>query len=245
MEPSDTNVNMERTTGEAGSLAIASRDGKGDILDCWNKIGVSGDATCKELKQFVHCRTCPVYSAAAAHLLDREPPDGYRQDWTERFSRAKKRITPGKMSVVIFRIADEWLALPTQAFQEMAERRTIHSMPHRQQGIVLGLINIRGELLLCVSLGRLLGIEKETPGANPGLACDRLAVTQWQGSLVTFPVQEICGIHRFHPEDLKETPATISKANSTFTRGILQWQGKLVGCLNEEALFSTLNRSLT
>ena len=36
--------------------------------------------------------------------------------------------------------------------------RLIHSLPHRRQGIVLGLVNVRGELLICVSLARLLGI---------------------------------------------------------------------------------------
>ena len=245
MEPSNPNVNVKLTIAEKSELPVVSRVGNAEIFDCWKKIGVHGDGTCQELEEFVHCRNCPVYSAAAAHLLDREPPAGYRRDWTEQFSRAKKRIAPGKMSAVIFRIGSEWLALPTQAFQEVAERRRVHSMPHRQLGIVLGVINIRGELLLCVSLGRLLGIEQEDAAASPRTVYDRLAVTEWQGSLMSFPVQEVYGIHRFHAEELKEIPATVSKANSSFTRGILEWQGKQVGCLNEEVLFSTLNRSLT
>ena len=39
---------------------------------CWDRIGVQGDASCPELKQHVHCRNCPVYSAGAMQLLDRE-----------------------------------------------------------------------------------------------------------------------------------------------------------------------------
>lgn len=215
-----------------------------EVFDCWNKIGGYGDATCAELDKFVHCRNCPVYSAAARQLLDRSPPPDYRHGWVQRFSRVKQRVKPGKMSVVIFRISTEWLALPTWTFQEVAEQRRIHSVPHRRQGILLGLINIRGELLLCVSLGRLLGIESDTERDKPSNHCDRLVVTQWQGSLLTFPVNEIHGVHRYHPEEIKEPPATIARSNSNFIQGILTWQEKSVNCLDEGLLFSTLNRRL-
>jgi len=216
-----------------------------EISDCWNKIGVSGDGTCAELKKFVHCRNCPVYSTAGALLLDRSPPDGYRRDWTEFFSREKKRVTPGRMSAVIFRIGAEWLALRTRTFQEVVERRMIHSLPHRREGVVLGLVNVRGELLICVCLGRLLGIDYSFSDERRRALCDRLVVAEWQGSRLTFPVDEIHGIHRYHAEELKEAPATVAKADSSFTRGVLAWQNRMVGHLDEELLFSTLNRSLS
>ena len=40
------------------------------IEDCWNKIGVWGNQECPELERVIHCRNCPVYSSAAARLLD-------------------------------------------------------------------------------------------------------------------------------------------------------------------------------
>ncbi|HZQ48646.1 MAG TPA: chemotaxis protein CheW, partial [Verrucomicrobiae bacterium] len=215
-----------------------------EVFDCWNKVGVSGDGSCAELDNFVHCRNCPVYSAAARQLLDRPQPPDYRREWVEHFSRLKNRAVPGKLSAVIFRLGAEWLALPTRAFQEVAEQRRIHSLPHRRQGFLLGVINIRGELLLCVSLARLLGIECAVPDDNQSNVCDRLVVTQWQGSLLTFPVNEIHGVHRYHPEELQAAPATVARSRSNFIRGILSWQNRLVGCLDEDLLLSTLNRSL-
>ena len=47
------------------------------ITDCWNKIGVRGDSSCRELEEHVHCRNCPVHAAAAVALLDREMPGQY------------------------------------------------------------------------------------------------------------------------------------------------------------------------
>ena len=82
----------------------------------------------------------------------------------EHFAQPKQLAAPAKASALLFRINAEWLALPTQAFQEVAEHRLVHSLPHRRQGIVLGLVNIRGELLICVSLGHLLGLERTPPG---------------------------------------------------------------------------------
>ena len=192
----------------------------------------------------IHCRNCPVYSAAGRSLLERELPVDYRRYWTEYFSREKKRVTPGRLSVVLFRLGREWLALSTTAFQEVAEGRKIHSLPHRRDGIVLGLVNVRGELRVCVSLGRLLRVESDDREAPLHGLCNRLVVAEWQGSVVTFPVDEVHGVHRFHPEELKEAPATVARANPGLTRGILAWDNKKAGCLDEETLFSTLNRSL-
>jgi len=111
--------------------------------------------------------------------------------------------------------------------------------------VVLGLVNVRGELLICVCLGRLLGIDYNFSHEGQRALCDRLVVAEWQGNRLTFPVNEIHGILRYHAEELKEAPATVAKADSSFTRGVVAWQDRMVGHLDEELLFSTLNRSLS
>jgi chemotaxis-related protein WspD len=215
----------------------------GGVRACWNDIGVYGASSCAELEKFVHCRNCPVYSTAGVELLDRPLPENYRREWSQHFSAEKHRATPAKISVLIFRIAAEWLALPTTAFQEVAERRLTHSLPHRRQGIVAGLINVRGELLICVSLRRLLGLDRGSmaPVHQPS---DRLLVMNWDGNRLAFAVDEIYGVYRFQPSELRDAPATVSKSNVTFTKGVFIWQQNPVGLLEADALFSTLNRSL-
>jgi chemotaxis-related protein WspD len=215
------------------------------IPDCWHKIGVSGNGTCPELTRYIHCRNCPVYSAAGAELLNRQLPANYLREWTEHYAREKKRVIPGKLSAVVFRIGPQWFALATQSFQEVAEYRTIHTIPHRHNSLVLGLVNFRGELLICVSLSRLLGLESQSVRQRPCKDYERLVIAEWQGTLLTFPVHEVCGIHRYNPEDLQELPATAAMADKTFTRGMLEWGDKRIGCLDEESLFAALNRSLS
>jgi chemotaxis-related protein WspD len=196
------------------------------------------------LAKFIHCRNCPVFSSGALQLLDRPLPPEYRREWTAHFAQRKKAAFSGKTCAIIFRVQEEWLALPAQAFQEIAERRLIHSLPHRRAGVVLGLVNIRGELLICVSIGRLLGLEATAGQEIPRPPCARLLVVNWENIRLVFPVDEVHGVHRFQAEDLREPPATVTGSNPSYTQGVLLWQQRAVGFLDASLLFPALNRSL-
>lgn len=214
------------------------------IQDCWNKIGVRGDSSCPELKKHIHCRNCPVYSAAALSLLDGELPADYLTRWTRHVSQEKWVAELDTHSVVVFRIGAEWLALPTGIFKEVTGTRAVHPLPHRRNGVVLGVTNIRGELLVCVSLRQVLGLADEPKAGKQRSLEERLLVLQREGHSAVCPVDEVYGTQRFHPRDLKDVPATVAKAAATYTRAVLSWQGKSVGLLDDQLLFYTLNRSL-
>ena len=216
----------------------------GEIASCWNKIGVHGNQSCVELPKVIHCRNCSVFSAGALQLLDRPLPQQYRREWTAHFAQGRKIASSGKTSAIIFRINAEWLALPTQAFQEIAERRLVHSLPHRRQGVMLGLVNIRGELLICVSLGHLLGLESTPRQKTPGATHDRLMLVNWNNIRLVFPVDEVHGVHRFQVQDLREPPATVAKSNPSYTQGLFLWGKRTVGFLDTSLVFPALNRSL-
>src|SRR5260370_34614594 len=87
---------------------------------CWTAIGVRGDRSCPELKEYVHCRNCPVYSASARQLLDAEPPADELVKWTSHFAERKQVKELDTRAIVIFRAATEWLALPAPCVAEGA-----------------------------------------------------------------------------------------------------------------------------
>jgi len=225
---------------------IDAHSGSPAIHDCWNRIGVRGDGSCAELEKHVHCRNCPTYSAAAARLLDRELPAGYRSEWTEHFARVAQEVELDTHSVLVFRIGLEWLALPVGNFLAVSELKPIHSLPHRRSRVVRGLVNFRGELLVCISLEEALALER-TPGneVNSRLSVhQRLLVVSRDGGRLAFPVEEVHGIHHYHLREVQAVPATVAKAAATYTKGILAWRERSVGILDDELLFDTLNRSL-
>jgi chemotaxis-related protein WspD len=216
------------------------------VNDCWNRIGVRGDKSCVELPRQIHCRNCPVYAAGAADLLDGDVPATYMSDWTAHFAQPKPEEHLDTRSVVIFRIASEWLALPTPAVMEVANVLPIHSLPHRQTGAVLGLASVRGELLVCVSLGEFIGLASAAaPDGDPRTTTyQRLLVIKGEDIRVVCPVDEVHGVHRFSSRDLKDVPATIAKAPGTYSAAVLAWRDHQVGVIDDQLLFYALKRSL-
>ena len=143
------------------SLVVENRQ-----QDCWNSIGVRGNRSCSALIEYVHCQNCPVFADAGRRFLDARSPEGYLEEWTARLAEKADAIADDQISVLVFRVADEWLALPVHALIEVMMPRPIHRVPYRA-GLLAGLVNIRGELQLCIHLAKLLGIADRTgPGSE-------------------------------------------------------------------------------
>lgn len=228
------------------------------VHDCWNRIGVQGDRSCQKLIPHIHCRNCPTYTAAASALLEREVPERYQDERTGYFAQQKQDARHDTQSLTIFRIGMEWLALPNSALVEITETRPIHSLPHRKGTIVLGLANIRGELLICVSLGDLLGLDiagadrknagqpaqREARRAASQEIYERLLVIQGDSGRLVFPVDEMHGVHRYHPDQLQQVPSTIEKLATPYASAMLPLNNRSVGVLDAQLLLYTLQRSL-
>ena len=157
----------------------------------------------------------------------------------------KNKIRNLNSAFSLFRIGAEWLCLPAQAVSEVTAMRTIHRLPHRAD-VVLGVANVRGELLICVSLARLLGVEA-APAArheDGGVAYPRLVVMSSEQGRLVFPVDEMHGIERVAPGVLQEVPASIGKAAASYTSAMLPWGERSVGCLDAGLVLYGLHRSL-
>jgi chemotaxis-related protein WspD len=147
-------------------------------------------------------------------------------------------------SAIIFRVRSEWLALPAGSIQEIAADHAIHTLPRRRSGVVQGIVAVRGQLLVCVSLAEALGIEKRAAPAQDDRRArqSRILVSGLTQGNLAFPVEEVGAIHRYNPVDLQPAPSTLARAS--VMRGVLRWQDKSVGCLDEDLLFTTLGRNL-
>jgi chemotaxis-related protein WspD len=165
-----------------------------------------------------------------------------RREWMKRIEEQKQPKPLKRASAVLFRIQEEWFALPTELFQEVAEKRLIHSLPHRRGGILLGLGNIRGELLLCVSLGRLLGLEPVLESGARSRPQSRSLVVNRNGRRFIFPVDEVPGLHRLAPISPTLSPSLGERER--YTQSIFQWQERRVALLDPERLFAAVERSL-
>jgi chemotaxis-related protein WspD len=223
------------------------------VDDCWNRIGVRGDSSCERLDEYVRCLNCPVFEAAAAKLLER-PISLVDLSQHDTHGSARHRHVPhvqhdvqgASESFLVFRIGDEWLALPTSIFKRIVQTRPIHTLPHRQHRAVLGVVNVQGELLVCLSLAHLLGFEPDTAARDGRAPHDlpRLLVVSRDEEHAAFPVDQVDGVHRLASSTFCAPPATLTQAAAAHTRAVASWRGISVGLLDADALFDTLNRSL-
>ncbi len=219
------------------------------IDDCWNSIGVwsTVDSRCEKLKKVIHCRNCEVYSAAGRRMLERPLPDGYEDEWKNIFSIEKKQQATGTKSVTIFRLGKEWMALPTTSIQEVTDVCSVHSIPHQTTTVLRGLVNLRGQLKICISLGQLMKIEKAERYSGKETKeriYERMIAVKHNDSQYVFLVSEVSGTFHYNEYDLKPAPATLSQATGTYTQGILSWNDKSVACLDAELLFYSMEKKL-
>ncbi|ALP52611.1 hypothetical protein Tel_05305 [Candidatus Tenderia electrophaga] len=218
------------------------------IDDCWNRIGVwsKGDHECPKLKDVGHCINCAVFSSAGRQLLESEPPAGYLEQWTEFCSAPQEDKNTQAGSIILFRLGDEWLGLETRLLDEVTSMRSVHSVPHRKSSVLKGLVNVRGELQLCVSIGRLLNVTRgEMTGTNvvKGMY-ERMVVASYNGVRVVFPVSEVRGVYRFDFAEMTEAPATAMNCSVHYLKGMLIWENHHVGVIDQELLFPALQRGI-
>lgn len=219
--------------------------------ECWRVVGVTGDRSCPELDVYIHCRNCPVMAAAARTFFDRVPPEGYLEGWGGLLEETVTAAETEVASVLVFRLGSEWLALPTRALVEVTSRRACHRVPHRTEGILEGIVNIRGQLQLCVSVHRLLGIDpgegpgpRNVPTADSGSDGRRLVVVERPGLAANdrwvFAVDEVAGVQRVERSRLRGVPATVSQSGARFCGAMFDHDGAIVGILDDVRFFDGL-----
>jgi chemotaxis-related protein WspD len=213
--------------------------------DCWSRIGVMGDGSCPELAEAVHCRNCAVFQRAGQRLFEREPPAQYVDEQTSQLARRSDDEASDTVAVLVFRIDREWLALDVGVVAEVADPRAVHRIPHRSSQLLMGLVNIRGELQLCISLPALLGIDGR-PGEESlsASATSRLLVVEYNQQTWVFPVDEVAGVWRVGVDKLGNVPATVAIGPKRFSRAVFAWEGKKVGYLADDRLLQSLEGSV-
>ncbi len=225
------------------------------IDDCWNQIGVWGDRSCPQLETVIHCRNCPVYATAGRNLLERDVPIEYLDEWTATIATPLDQTVKtlnlaegdgdsatgsNTLSVILFRLGDEQFALSVGVLHEVTHLGAIHRLPHRTNDSFLGLTNIRGEILMTLSLSHFLGLKTVENSSS----LSRLLVVGHHDRKWVFPVDEVHRIHRVEASELKAVPVVVSQSSESYTQGIIDWQSKKVNYLDTDLLFYTLEREI-
>ncbi|MHB8899999.1 MAG: chemotaxis protein CheW [Thermoguttaceae bacterium] len=219
------------------------------VDSCWNRIGVQGDHSCPRLAEAVHCRNCPVYSAAGRQLFEREAPADYLEEWTQQLVQSQRDAIDQTRSLLVFRVGGEWLALDVHSVIEVGELRPLRRVPHRSDRLLLGIVNIRGELQLCISLQELLHIDAAEADVSAKTAASatssrRLLVAEQGQNRWVFPVDEVDGVHLVPLAALENLPHTVEKSPRYFTEAVCSLGVRRIGVLSQQQVFQALERTV-
>ena len=143
------------------------------------------------------------------------------------------------VSVLIFRLGDEWLAFRTKTVAEVTLPRPVHRVPHRTNAVLTGIVSLQGQVQLCVSLHGLLGATAAPASSS------RLVVLRDVDRAETwvFAADEVEGVRRVNRSQWRNVPSTLINPAVGFSEAVLSWNGRSIGLLDEQRVFSVL-RSL-
>lgn len=212
---------------------------------CWNDIGIWGDKSCPELRKYNHCRNCPVFINTGKELFEKEPPDGYLNEWTDILSKEKIADEKADNSCLIFRLGSEWFGLDSSVIVEVTDYSEIHTLPHQRSRILKGIVNVRGEIKLAVELHGLLGVEQLASDAEKkSKIFKRNVVIQRNKDNWVLPVDEIYGVLKFNDKRVTSLPATAKTSKENFLRGFIKSDKIEAGIIVNNVLFDSISKNV-
>jgi chemotaxis-related protein WspD len=225
---------------------MATTPESAQIIHCWTTIGVWGRQRprCPLLDTVVHCRNCDKFISAGRQVLQRPLPAEYVKEWTSALAHEKEAPAGDHVSVLVFRVGDEWFSLPINYLQQVETGRIVHSLPHRKSAFVKGVVNLAGEVRLCFSLGALLGIERPSlidPTQRTAVP-EGLLLLRKEKRTYVFPVTEVRALTQLSLADLQSVPSTVSGGAASFLLGLFEHDGIHVGYLDPDLVIAGFER---
>ncbi|MEL6939403.1 MAG: chemotaxis protein CheW [Cyanobacteria bacterium J06598_1] len=187
-------------------------------------------------------------------LLHRPAPASYRAEQSIQLAAPLPRTILAKSrSVIVFRLCQEWFALPAGLCRQALAPLPAHTLPYRSNATLLGIVNVRGQMLLKVSLSTLLNLPPvcSLPGPKQSTATQRsrlyarmlvIEKVGRDGSAETwvFEVDELEGIQLVEERCLESAAAGITASASSCMQFVFVWQNHRVNLLDDSGLFDAL-----
>jgi len=184
-------------------------------------------------------------TGALHRLLDRPiPPD----DLTLAAESAAKPADPGergRIGIVLFGMSSETFALPANVVRRVTPFAPPVRIPHRSSGILRGVCNVRGELVLCGDLRALLGMPAlDAAQKEAGIEAKRTMVIGPANASWAFEVDALRGIGRIEQASLAAAPLTVEHALGAFVTGLAEIEGTRVTVLDGERVLAGFKAAL-
>lgn len=144
--------------------------------------------------------------------------------------------------LLLFRLGEEWYAVPIDGVREIYNEYAVTRIP-RVPEFILGVINVRGEIVSVTNLGEMMRVPSRTLLEIDGLLPSAIIVAT-EACVTAIVVDEIGDIVDV-PRDAIEPPlSTLDKTQAEFVSGSVYVEGALIGIVNIEKVLEPIGESL-
>jgi chemotaxis-related protein WspD len=184
----------------------------------------------------------------AAARLERPVADDAIEVATAYYASPPEQEDVASSSCFVFRLGQEWLAIPIGMLDEVIGSKPTHSLPHRGGSARVGLVSVRGDIIVHVSLAGLLGIaDDEGESAADGALrrhSPRVVVLADARGRLAITVDEVLGFHSYDSATLRPVPSTLGQAMRSYATAMLSVGERIVGMLDGARVAASLSQVL-
>lgn len=132
---------------------------------------------------------------------------------------------------IIFCIGDQEYGIDVQLVTAIEPMMDIVPVPNAPT-CILGLMNLRGEVIPVYSLRKRFLLEEYTDPAKT-----KLIVTRYDDTPLAFKVDEVLEMYDFTEDLITPTPVIAKSAQTAYVRSVANKKGKLVLLLNPATMY--------
>jgi purine-binding chemotaxis protein CheW len=145
-----------------------------------------------------------------------------------------KGFGDSELQLVVFKIQAEEFGVEIDTVQEIIRMVNITEIPGAPP-YVKGLINLRGHIIVVITLSTIMRVESRELDANT-----RIIVADVDGTIMGFIVDSVSEVIRLPAKSIEPTPSIItSKIRSEYIRGVGKINERLLILLNLNKMLSS------
>lgn len=134
--------------------------------------------------------------------------------------------------MVVFKLTSEEFAFEVSSVEAIIKLQAITKVPHAPAHVV-GVTNLRGNIVPVIDLKRRLSLPKTEPSADT-----RIIVALLQDAKVGMVVDSVSQVIEIDETQVEQTPQISTSIDSTYIRGIIKVENRLIIMLDIAMIFS-------
>jgi len=136
------------------------------------------------------------------------------------------------LELATFYVGDALCGMDILKVQEINKLMEMTKVPQAPE-YVTGILNLRGQIVTIVDLGKKLGLGKTDYGDDP-----RNIIVNAPSEHIGLLVRKISDVVMANPDRIESAPANMNGIQGSFFTGVYKTEDKLIGILNVERVLS-------